>query len=951
MSKILTGLLYPFVVLIQTVFTYSYTICGNYGAALILLSLFITGITAPLYYLAEKWKNTERLVQKKMHKDIKSITSVYEGQKRFYLIKTARKIYGYKWWYTVRTSFGLIIQIPFFFAAYEVLANYTGYQGISFLFIKDLAQPDRLIAGVNALPFVMTAVNIAYSIYYTKSKSWQANKELYSMAVLFLVLLYNSPSALLLYWTMNNVFSFIKGILLRKAGLSQIPVQIESEASKPIAVVLKDHIGLIHFFFFTLCCSLQVYSLVQNSVRHKYVLFLMIGAAVFSTIAVLVFHHTRKNSRILLVTWIGYLPLLYLLFFTLRTNAYISPDNIKLLTGFYAALITTISVRLFFSVQIAHIEYTSLRGSISVIGCIVFWLFFYLPLLFYINNPSIITEEIGSYLFRLFLPAGGVFLGFIGIYYILPPILKQYYEVSAVLFLFVVLTYSLLLKLNIGELDFFMLKNADVIFSMKLLYYVLDACILSGLLLVARFVVLKYRKVLVFFSICVPLTLSALLMHRYQTAPQRQEPISVQNAAEPKPAQEVYNNYIFSKNKNNVVCILVDMFNGNYLGRILEENPAYKQKLSGFTWYADCLSVSISTTRSLAGLLGGHAYAEKAAGMMDYTEINAEASSSFFENLFTSGYDMSVDTGSDYAGVDMSQYHTMAYTGVTEYWKHKNGYKEEKTAFNTATSLVLIMLAVLQSAPYHLKYIIYDDENWLFFHKSGKLAGSRDAAMHRVASLDILPEVSSAMNTEQKKCMYIHSMLPHYPYAVNKNGKIMQDDEFGSFSYAAFNNKDLAVYSAKLTVDCLLRWFDWMKKEDVYDNTVIYIFADHGNIFYDSDIPLPAALPYKNAEKNLSAANSLLLIKPLHSNGEFVQSPLYISSADLHSMLVTDAGLHTIADKDPRTMTAAENQQRTRMFFGPDTYFLKNDRYYVTGSMFAPESWSVQTPAADREIP
>ena len=208
-SKILMTLLYPFIVLIETVFNYSYRVSGNYGAALILLSFFITTITAPLYYLAEKWKNQEKIVQKKMHKDIQSITTNFEGQKRFYLIKTARKIYNYKWWYTFRTSFGLIIQIPFFFAAYEVLSHYTGYQHIPFLFIKDLSAPDMLIAGINILPFVMTIINIAYSIYYTKSKSWYANKELYIMAGLFLVLLYNSPSALLIYWTMNNAFSFI----------------------------------------------------------------------------------------------------------------------------------------------------------------------------------------------------------------------------------------------------------------------------------------------------------------------------------------------------------------------------------------------------------------------------------------------------------------------------------------------------------------------------------------------------------------------------------------------------------------------------------------------------------------------------------------------------------------------------------------------------------------------
>ena len=161
-SNILTVLLYPFVVLIQTVFNYSYKMSNNYGISLILLSLFITVITAPLYYLAEKWKNQERSVQKKMHKDMQSINAHFEGKKRFYLSKTARKIYRYKWWYAFRTSFGLIIQIPFFFAAYDVLSHYSGYKNVSFLFIKDLSAPDMLIAGINILPFVMTIVNIAY---------------------------------------------------------------------------------------------------------------------------------------------------------------------------------------------------------------------------------------------------------------------------------------------------------------------------------------------------------------------------------------------------------------------------------------------------------------------------------------------------------------------------------------------------------------------------------------------------------------------------------------------------------------------------------------------------------------------------------------------------------------------------------------------------------------------
>ncbi len=328
---------------------------------------------------------------------------------------------------------------------------------------------------------------------------------------------------------------------------------------------------------------------------------------------------------------------------------------------------------------------------------------------------------------------------------------------------------------------------------------------------------------------------------------------------------------------------------------------------------------------------------------MDYNEINVSASSFLFNNIFMSGYDMSIDANSDYSSVDMSRYHTIEHTGVFEYWKKMKGYKDEKS-LNGSNPMLLIILSILQSSPYHLKYIIYDDEEWLFFHKSSKLNSIRYSAMNRVAGLELIPMLSSAVDTDRNKCMYIHTMLPHYPYGVNKFGKIMEKDEFGEFRYSAFNNKDLALYSAKLTIDCLLKWFEWMKKEDVYDNTVIYIFADHGNTFFDSGILNSKNITYENAKKNLSTANSLLLIKPLNSNGELFNDPLYVSSADIHSMLVTDAGLNKIKDTDPRSVSREENRNRTRMFFGPNVTFLKNDKYYVTGSIFDADAWSMTPP-------
>ena len=107
-----------------------------------------------------------------------------------------------------------MIQIPFFLAAYYMLSHYTGLQGISFWFIQDLSLADQTInmgfGRWNILPIIMTALNGISTLFYTKDSKASERYQLWILAVLFLVLLYNSPAALVLYWTMNNIFALLK---------------------------------------------------------------------------------------------------------------------------------------------------------------------------------------------------------------------------------------------------------------------------------------------------------------------------------------------------------------------------------------------------------------------------------------------------------------------------------------------------------------------------------------------------------------------------------------------------------------------------------------------------------------------------------------------------------------------------------------------------------------------
>lgn len=114
----------------KTVFEASFSGAGSYGISLILLSLAVSIVTFPLYYIAEIWQNNERLVAAGLAPKIKEIKSVFKGQERYMMLKTLFRQNQYHPIMAARTSFGFLIQIPFFFAAFHFLGNYAPLEKI-----------------------------------------------------------------------------------------------------------------------------------------------------------------------------------------------------------------------------------------------------------------------------------------------------------------------------------------------------------------------------------------------------------------------------------------------------------------------------------------------------------------------------------------------------------------------------------------------------------------------------------------------------------------------------------------------------------------------------------------------------------------------------------------------------------------------------------------------------
>ena len=59
----------------------------------------------------------------------------------------------------------------------------------------------------------MTLINILSTAVYSRKSSAREKIQIYGLACVFLILLYDSPSGLVIYWILNNLFSFAKNIV------------------------------------------------------------------------------------------------------------------------------------------------------------------------------------------------------------------------------------------------------------------------------------------------------------------------------------------------------------------------------------------------------------------------------------------------------------------------------------------------------------------------------------------------------------------------------------------------------------------------------------------------------------------------------------------------------------------------------------------------------------------
>lgn len=216
LSTLLIG---PLKLLFEVIFVVANRFLESPGLSIIVLSLIMNFLVLPLYRRADAMQEAARDTEAKLQKGVAHIKKAFAGDERMMVLQTYYRQNNYKPTDALRGSVSLLLEIPFFMAAYQFLSGLQTLQQVSFGPIADLSAPDGLLVlggfPVNVLPVLMTLINVISSAIYLKGFPRKTKIQLYAMAAFFLVFLYDSPSGLVFYWTLNNLFSLVKTIFYK----------------------------------------------------------------------------------------------------------------------------------------------------------------------------------------------------------------------------------------------------------------------------------------------------------------------------------------------------------------------------------------------------------------------------------------------------------------------------------------------------------------------------------------------------------------------------------------------------------------------------------------------------------------------------------------------------------------------------------------------------------------
>jgi YidC/Oxa1 family membrane protein insertase len=811
MNFLYTLIISPLVQIIELCYLFVYRVANNPGIALFGVSVTVSVLTLPLYFRAEAWQKAERELQKRLAPKIARIKAAFSGDEQYMVLSTYYRQNHYHPVYAMRNTFSLLIQIPFFIAAYSYLSHLEVLQGSSFLFIRDLGASDALIpmGGVNLLPILMTLINCISGALYTRGLAVKDKVQVYGVALIFLVLLYNSPAGLVLYWTLNNVFSLVKNILVK-----------------------AKH-------------------------AKKWVYGILFTAAVFLDIYVIFFHDGYLPKRLLVCgvsSFVFFIPLLA------KISAFVSRK--------FGSLGVTGDVPYNRRCFVFSLLILLLLTGLIIPGSLVASAVEEFSFIEAYTSPF-------PFIFYTLLQAAGIFVFWpFCIYLLFPHRIRQILTLLITVLSFGAFVNVFLASENFGFLTNTLIFSEPKSFaagSMK--SYLINLTILFVVMAVILYLMLTKKKMML-LSFQIITFVSLLCFGILNIIKINDRYVALQAQEEVDDTDTDITCYTLSKKGKNVLLIMLDAAVSGYVPYIFEENPELLSVFNDFTWYPNCVSFANHTLVGAPPIYGGYEYIPEEINRRDSVPLAEKHKEAYLllPRIFSeTGYSVTV-TDPPFDNYRMTnlgifagfpQIHAENIIGkYSSHWL--NAHPDIQIQTVNIISLLhnnLIRFSFFKIAPLFIRCFIYDNGDWLnlsnFTNTDSKLSKK---FLDAYIFMDLLPEITAVVDTGNTYTA-IYTPLPHDQILLQIPDYIPSNNIINQGNNRFVNDGYYHVNMASFLL--LEKFFRFLADEGVYNNTRIILAADHGrdcNI-YESTIRLPDG-------SNLQSYHPLLMVKDFYSEGD-----------------------------------------------------------------------------------
>ncbi|MDR2078388.1 MAG: membrane protein insertase YidC [Treponema sp.] len=242
-----SGILAPLEWVLKWFLMLFHQVIPNYGVAIILLTLLVKLILFPI----TKKGSEATLRMQTLSPKIQEIQAKHKDNPAKMNAEMA-ELYKREGYNPLSGCLPLVLQIPIFFAMYNLFNSHFDLRGAEFIpgWIPDLSLPESVWnfspvripllgwSNLRLLPFIYVGSQLLYGkVTQTPDQKGNAQMKmmLYAMPIIFFFILYDVPSGLLLYWIMSNLLTMVQQLMINRVLAKKRAARAAAEPEPVIA--------------------------------------------------------------------------------------------------------------------------------------------------------------------------------------------------------------------------------------------------------------------------------------------------------------------------------------------------------------------------------------------------------------------------------------------------------------------------------------------------------------------------------------------------------------------------------------------------------------------------------------------------------------------------------------------------------------------------------------------